>query len=92
MRILAKTFGLILTSRPSGREAALAILHNLRIPENEPVELDFEGVLSVSPSRLDEVLTALRQRLGRDRVVCLDRGNPSVTASLEVIDGTDQPP
>ena len=86
MRIELKRFGEILTSRPAGREAALAMKAYQRLPGDEKVELDFEGVLSVGPSWLDEVLSGLRREFGRDCVVCLPTKNLSVIESLKVID------
>lgn len=86
MRIKLRQYGEILTSRPSGREAALAMKALLKPVAGEKIELDFEGVLSVGPSWLDEVLTALRSDYGRDRVVCRPTKNLSVIESLKVID------
>lgn len=86
MRIKLKQYGEILTSRPAGREAALAMKAYQRPAEGEKIELDFEGVISVGPSWLDEVLGALRREYGRDRVICLPTKNPSVIESLKVID------
>lgn len=86
MRVRLTQYGTILTSRPAGREAALAMEAYLKPAADENVELDFEGVLSVGPSWLDEVLTALRRRYGRQRVICLPTQNPSVIESLRVID------
>ncbi|HBL17264.1 MAG TPA: DUF4325 domain-containing protein [Elusimicrobia bacterium] len=90
MRIPLKKYGRILTSRPAGREAALAMKATVRPAAAETIELDFEGVLSIGPSWLDEVLTALRAQYGKDRVVCLPTKNPSVIESLKAIDA--QPP
>lgn len=86
MRVKLKQYGAILTSRPAGREAALAMRASLRPASDEKIELDFDGVLSVAPSWLDEVLGALRRDYGRDRVVCLPTQNLSVVESLKVID------
>lgn len=86
MKIPVKRYGAILSSRPAGREAALAMLAYARPAGKEKVELDFEGVLSVGPSWLDEVLTALRKAYGPKRVVCLPSANPSVAASLKAIE------
>ncbi len=90
MRIKLKAYGDILTSRPAGREAALAMKAHLRPVAGEKIELDFEGVLSVGPSWLDEVLGALRGQYGRDRVICLSTKNLSVKESLKVIDSGGQ--
>ena len=87
MKIELRSYGTILTSRPSGREAALAMKAHIRPVAGEKIELDFDGVISVGPSWLDEVLSALRHDYGKDRVICLPTQNPSVTESLKVIDG-----
>lgn len=89
MKIELRKFGDILTSRPSGKEAGLAIKSYLKPKPGEKIELDFDGVLSVGPSWLDEVLTLLRNEYGRDRVVCLPTQNASVIESLKIIDSTD---
>lgn len=86
MKIRAKQYGEILSSRPAGREAALAMKSLPKPAAGEKIELDFEGVISVGPSWLDEVLSALRREFGPDRVVLLPWGNPSVIESLKVID------
>lgn len=86
MKINMKEYGTILTSRPAGREASLVLLSNLHPEPGESIELDFNGVISVGPSWLDEVLISLRDRFGRDRIVCLPSGNPSVLQSLKIID------
>ncbi|MBI3552528.1 MAG: STAS-like domain-containing protein [Elusimicrobia bacterium] len=90
MKILLKKYGQILTSRPAGHEAALAMKTTVKPANDEAIELDFEGVLSVGPSWLDEVLSSLRTEYGTDRVICLPTRNPSVIESLRVID--TQPP
>lgn len=87
MKIELKKFGTILTSRPAGREAALTIKAYLKPKDKEKIELDFEGVLSIGPSWLDEVLSSLRKEYGKSRVVCLPSENQSVVESLRVIEG-----
>ena len=86
MKIPLKKYGQILTSRPAGREAALAIRAVVKPADGETIELDFKDVLSVGPSWLDEVLTSLRAEYGRDRIICLPTKNPSVIESLKVVD------
>ena len=88
MRIKLKQYGDILTSRPAGREAALAMKAYLSPAANEKIELDFDGVISIGPSWLDEVLSALRKDYGKDRVICLPTKNLSVIESLRVIDSS----
>ena len=86
MKIEIRKYGDLLVSRPAGREALAAMLAYLPPagPE-EPIELDFEGVLVVAPSWLDEVLHGLRQHFG-DRVRCLPSSNSSLLKSLEVLE------
>jgi len=86
MKVEVKKFGDILTSRPAGREAGLAIKAYFKPAPGESVELDFDGILAVGPSWLDEVLTVLREAYGKERVVCLPSDNASVIESLKVID------
>ncbi|MFC1521538.1 STAS-like domain-containing protein [Elusimicrobiota bacterium] len=85
MRIEIKHYGTILTSRPAGREAALAMRANIKPTTDEQIELNFDGVISVSPSWLDEVLSALWSDYGKDRIICLPTSNLSVIESLKVI-------
>ncbi len=87
MRIELRLYGAILTSRPAGKEAALAMKAHINPAAGEKIELDFDGVVSVGPSWLDEVLSALRRDYGRYRVICLPTKNLSVIESLKVIDG-----
>ena len=86
MKILLKKYGQILTSRPAGREAALAMKSTVKPAADETIELDFEGVLSIGPSWLDEVLTSLRAEYGTDMVICFPTKNPPVIESLKIID------
>lgn len=86
MKIKLKKFGEILISRPAGREAGLAMKAYFKPKSREKIELDFEGVLSVGPSWLSEVLSILREEYGKNRVICLPTKNASVIESLKVID------
>lgn len=89
MKIEIKKFGEILTSRPAGREAAMATKAYIRLKPNEKIELDFTGVLSMGPSWLDEFLNLLQDTYGAKRVICLSSDNPSVNQSLKVIRSVD---
>jgi hypothetical protein len=86
MKVEIKKFGEILTSRPAGREAGLAIKAYFKPKSKERLELDFRGVLAVGPSWLDEVLTVLRKEYGKARVICLPSENASVIESLRIIE------
>lgn len=88
MRIPIRRYGDLLVSRPAGREAVAAMLAYLpTVAPDEPVELDFDEVLAVAPSWLDEVLTGLRARYG-SRVRCLPTRNASLEASLATLGET----
>lgn len=86
MKIEVSKFGKILTSRPSGREAAMSIRSYVKVTSKEIIELDFSDVISVGPSWLDEVLNILRKEYGKKRIVCLPTNNQSVIKSLKIID------
>lgn len=83
MRIELKKFGDVLTSRPAGREAFAAIRPTLNPIANE-ISVDFDGVLSLSPSWADEFFKGLESLFG-DRVVYLPSDNPSVRATLDIL-------
>ena len=77
-----KKFGNVLVSRPAGREAFNGIRPMLE--PNTPVEVDFEGVLTVTPSWLDEFLTNLAEYM-EGKVELMPTKNASVLASLPVL-------
>lgn len=86
MRIELKKFGSILVSRPNGREAILAfqpILKNVR--NDEIIEVDFDEVVALGPSWADEFLIPLMEKY-KDRVILLNTNNPSVKATLEILE------
>jgi len=85
MKLQLKKFGDLLTSRQDGREALLAIESQLQnLPEDEKIELDFDGVITFTPSWADEFVTKLIERFG-DRVVLLHTENPSVVTTLDIL-------
>jgi hypothetical protein len=92
MKVELKKFGEILTSRPAGREAGLAIKAYFKPEPGDRIELDFSGVLAVGPSWLDEVLTVLRSEYGKERVICLPSENASVSESLRIIEKQSDTP
>jgi len=88
MLIELKKFGTTLISRQTGKEASLASQSLfMGITESEPIELDFDGVLTFSPSWGDEFLTPLLNKYG-DRLVLKNTSNPSVKATLEILQTT----
>ncbi|MEK7535431.1 MAG: DUF4325 domain-containing protein, partial [Patescibacteria group bacterium] len=54
------------------------------LDSNEPIEIDFDGVLTVTPSWLDEFLTQLTNWNG-GKVDLLPTKNASVLATLPVL-------
>ena len=80
--IKLKRFGNILVSRPAGLEDFNAIRSTL--DPDVAVQIDFEGVLTVTPSWLDEFLTQLAQYAG-GKVELLPTDNASVLATLPVL-------
>lgn len=85
MRIYLKKFGDILTSRQDGREAFGAINPDLiNLDKNEKVEIDFDGIGTLTPSWADEFITKIID-VYRERVVLIDTDNLSVKATLELL-------
>jgi len=86
MIIELKKFGNTLISRQAGREALAAFQPTLRdIGPEETIEINFEGVLTFSPSWADEFLTPLMNEFG-DRLALIETKNPSVRATLEILE------
>jgi len=85
MKIELSKFGTTLISRELGSEALKAFQVTLRkITEEENLEIDFSGVLTLSPSWADEFLTPLLNQLGK-RLVLLPTDNLSVHATLKIL-------
>ena len=85
MKIELSKFGTTLISRELGREAFNAFQVTLqKLPENENLEIDFSGILTLSPSWADEFLTPLLNQLGK-RLVFLPTDNLSVHATLKIL-------
>ena len=90
MKIFLKKFGNILISRQSGREALAAFQPQLAgLAEKENLELDFEGVITFAPSWGDEFLTPLVKKYGT-RLILRNTENPSVKATLELLESINQ--
>jgi len=80
--IQLKKFGNVLVSRPAGLEAFNGIRPTLE--QSTPVEIDFDDVLAVTPSWLDEFLTNLAEYMD-GKVELLPTKNASVLAALPVL-------
>ncbi len=86
MKIELKKFGTMLISRQSGKEALSAFESTLKnVPEDEDLSIDFDGVITFSPSWGDEFLTPLLRRYGK-RFKLLKTNNPSVIATIETLE------
>jgi len=89
MKIEIKKFGMMLISRQSGKEALAAFEPSLKnISENEEVLIDFDGVITFSPSWGGEFLLPLAKRYG-DRLKLMETENPSVVATIEILEETN---
>jgi len=75
-------FGKVLVSRPAGLEAFNAIRPTLK--KDEPIQIDFDGVLAATPSWFDEFLTNLAE-YAQGNVELLPTKNASVLASLPIL-------
>ena len=86
MIIELSKFGSTLISRQAGREAWAAFQPTLQaIAREENVEVNFDNVLTFSPSWADEFITPLKKQFG-DRVTLHETSNPSVKATLDILE------
>ena len=87
MIIYLKKFGTTLNSRQFGRESLAAFKSSLEsVKENEEVIVDFEGVITFTPSWGDEFLGFLFNEF-RERLILKNTKNPSVQATLKLLEG-----
>ena len=85
MTLKLKNFGQTLISRELGSEAFKAFQPTLReLPKDEVLEIDFSGVLTLSPSWADEFLTPLLNQLDA-RFILLPSDNLSVHATVKIL-------
>ncbi len=92
MKLQLEKFGETLISRELGSEAFKAFTPTLReLPKNEELEIDFTGVLTLSPSWADEFLSPLLNQLG-DLLVLLPSDNLSVQATLRILKEVNKKP
>ena len=86
MTIYLKKFGTTLNSRQFGKEALAAFKPSLKeIKKDEKVVIDFEGVVTFTPSWGDEFLGFLHNRY-KNRLILKNTDNLSVQASLEMLE------
>lgn len=85
MKIQLSKFGETLISRELGSEAFKAFQTTLReLSKDEELEIDFSGVLTLSPSWADEFLSPLLNQLD-DKLILLASDNLSVHATLKIL-------
>ncbi|MCX6720733.1 MAG: hypothetical protein NTW11_02925 [Candidatus Staskawiczbacteria bacterium] len=85
MKLQLAKFGTTLISRELGSEAFRAFQPTLReLSKDEILEIDFSGVLTLSPSWADEFLTPLLNQL-KDKLILLPSDNLSVHATLRIL-------
>src|SRR3972149_8467201 len=85
MKLQLEKFGKTLISRELGVEAFKALQSTLRdFSEDEELEIDFSGVLTLSPSWADEFLSPLLNKFG-DRLIILPSDNLSVHATIRIL-------
>lgn len=86
MTIYLRKFGTLLFSREAGREAFAALNTQLsELKNDDDLEVDFEGVITFSPSWGDEFLTPLIKKYGNRVFFINTKDNPSVKATLELL-------
>ena len=92
MKLQLEKFGKTLLSRELGSEAFKAFQPTLReLPRDEELEIDFSGVLTLSPSWADEFLSPLLNQLG-DKLLLLSSDNLSVQATLRILEEVNKRP
>lgn len=86
MIIFLKKFGTTLIGRQFGKESFDAFLPSLnQIKDDEKVEVDFEGVITFTPSWGDEFLSPLLAKFGK-RLAFKNTQNVSVQATLNLLE------
>ncbi len=85
MIINIKKFGTTLISRPAGKEAYLAFQSSLYdLGETEVLEVDFAGVITLTPSWCDEFVTPLLAKYNK-QVKLVNISNASVVETLKIL-------
>ena len=86
MIIAMVKFGSVLSSRQAGKEAFSAFSPTLAaLDAKEEILVDFDGVISFSPSWGDEFLTPLQTKF-TDHLTLKNIKNPSVSLTLAMLE------
>ncbi len=92
MKLQLEKFGKTLISRELGSEALKAFQPTLReFSKDDVLEIDFSGVLTLSPSWADEFLSPLLNQLN-DKLLLLPSDNLSVHATLRILEEVNKRP
>jgi hypothetical protein len=92
MKLKLEKFGTTLVTRELGSEAFKAFQLTFReLRQDEELEIDFSGVLTLSSSWADEFLSPLSAELG-ERLVLLPSDNLSVQATLKILQKANKRP
>lgn len=92
MKLQLEKFGKTLISRELGSEAFKAFQPTLRdLSKDEELEIDFSGVLTLSPSWADEFLSPLLNQLN-GKLILLPSDNLSVHATLRILQEVNKQP
>jgi len=87
MTIFLKKFGTTLNGRQFGRESLDAFKPSLKeVKSKEKVIVDFEGIVTFTPSWGDEFLSPLLSEFA-ERLILRNVENPSVQATLKLLRG-----
>lgn len=82
-----KKFGVILNSRPDGREAALRLFQIVNGTEEKKVIVDLDGVVVLTPSFADEFFTLINTRYtGKKEIEIVNANTPVVKSALKVLE------
>jgi len=85
MTIFLRKFGTTLTGRQFGRESFAAFNPSLKkVKNDEKIVVDFEGVMTFTPSWGDEFLSFLLNEFGK-RLTLKNTDNLSVQATLKLL-------
>lgn len=89
MLIELKKFGNLLTSRQLGKESLAALVSQLPKENTEKIIVDFLEITTFSPSWGDEFLSPLQQKY-QNNLLLKNTNNPSVKATIEILEETNQ--
>ena len=85
MKLQLEKFGTTLISRELGSEALRAFQPTLReLSKDEELEIDFSGVLTLSPGWADEFFTPLLGQIGV-RLILVHSNNLSVQTTIKFL-------